>query len=129
LKLLLLITPPKIIKAMSSSIIKMNNFGFYDPFRPRSKKQRQRDQIRQNFRKGRAGEDQVRMKYMMRGYEVERTGRGSDFRVRRRDPFTGRVNESKLVEVKTGGAELSGLQRKTKKKGNYKVERAAPWWY
>ena len=107
----------------------MIDFDFYDPFKPRSKKQRQRDQIRQNFRKGRAGEDQVRMKYMMQGYEVERTGRGSDFRVRKRDPFTGRVRESKLVEVKTGRADLSDLQRKTKKKSNYKVERVDPWWY
>ncbi len=115
---------------MLYSIVRMNDFSFYDTFKPQSKKQRQKDQIKENFRKGRAGEDQIRMKYMMQGYEVERTGRGSDFRVRKRDLFTGRVTESKLVEVKTGSADLSNLQRKTKKKkSNYKVERVDPWRY
>lgn len=103
-------------------------FDFSDPFKPRSKKQRMKDQIRDNYRKGKVGEDQVRMRYAIMGYEVERTGRGSDFRVRKRD-FTGRVRESRLVEVKTGRSDLSDLQRKTKKKGNYKVERVDPWWF
>lgn len=96
----------------------------------KSKKQRKREQIRESQRKGRAGEEIVRMNYELGGYEVERTGKGSDFRVRRRDLLTGRVVESKLIEVKTGEAKLSELQRKTKKKKRkYKVERAEPLFY
>ncbi len=47
----------------------------------------------------------------MRGWEVERTGICSDFRVRKRDPFTGREVESKLVEVKSGNDKPSDLQK------------------
>lgn len=103
---------------------------FYDPFKPRSKKQRQRDQIRQSQRKGRAGEDQVRTQYMIQGYKMERTGKGHDFKATRKNFFTGRT-ETKYVEVKTGNAQLSPLQQKTKKKhkGHYVEERVEPWWY
>ena len=94
------------------------------------KKQLKREVIEENRRKGKAGEDAVVMKYQMAGYEVERTGHGHDFRVRKRNPITGRVTESKLIEVKTGKAKLSELQKKTKKKKrNYKVERVDPWFY
>jgi len=55
---------------------------------------------------------------MSRGFKVERTGRGSDFRVK--DPRTGR---SRLIEVKSGNAKLSPLQQKTKKRQRTKVER------
>lgn len=82
--------------------------------RKRSTKAIKRDVIAQNRRRGRDGEEVAKMQLAMQGYEVERTGRGSDFRARRRDVFTGRVVESKLVEVKTGNAKLSRLQRKTK---------------
>ena len=93
----------------------------------KSKKQRKRDVLAENRAKGRAGERLVAMKYGLGGYEVERTGKGHDFRVRRRHPLTGRVVESKVVEVKTGKAQLSELQRKAKKKKrNYKVERVDP---
>jgi len=93
----------------------------------KSKKQRKREVLVENRAKGRAGERLVTMKYALRGYEVERTSKGHDFRVRRRNPFTGKVVESKVVEVKTGEAHLSKLQRKTKKKKkNYKVERVDP---
>ena len=61
------------------------------------------------------------------GKEVVRTGRGSDYRERKRDPWTGRVTSSRLVEVKSGKAKLSKLQRKTKKrKSNYTVKRVNP---
>ena len=99
-------------------------------FRPKTKRQRQRETIRRNQRKGQAAEDLVRMNYALRGYEVERTRKGSDFRVRRRDLFTGKVVESKLIEVKSGKSKLSKLQQKTKrKKSNYKVERVEPFLY
>lgn len=106
-------------------------FRDYDIFgRKKSKKQRKREILAENRAKGRAGEDIVRMKYALQGYEVERTAKGSDFRVRRRDLFTGRVVERKVVEVKTGKAGLSKLQKKTKKrKKRYKVERVEPLFY
>lgn len=94
---------------------------------PISKKEKKRMVIRENRRKGKIAEDIVKMSYILRGYEVERTGRGHDFRVRRRDLFTGRVIESKVIEVKSGKAKLSKLQQKIKKKkSNYKVERVEP---
>lgn len=80
-------------------------------------------QLDSNRFKGKIGESVVALSYMARGYEVEETGAGSDFRVRRRDPFTGRVVESKFVEVKTGSSRLSRLQMKMKRRGKYKVER------
>ncbi|MFB0504982.1 MAG: hypothetical protein ACETWE_14285 [Candidatus Bathyarchaeia archaeon] len=109
----------------------MSSYRDYDIFgRKKSKKQRTKERLAESQAKGKAGEDIVAMNYAMRGYEVERTGKGSDLRVRRRDPFTRRVTESKLVEVKTGKSRLSKLQKKTKKKkSNYKVERVDPLFY
>lgn len=89
-----------------------------------SKKLKKRLVLEENRIKGRLAEDIVKTRYFLSGYEVERTGKGHDFRVRKRDIFTGRVIESKLVEVKSGNAELSELQHKMKKrKSNYRVER------
>jgi len=109
----------------------MGFFGNYDIFgRKKSKRQRSRETLADSRAKGKAAEDWDAMSYSMRGYEVERTGRGSDFRVRRRDLFTGRVVENRLVEVKSGSARLSKLQKKTKrKKSNYKVDRVDPPFY
>ena len=106
-------------------------FDDYDIFgRKKSKKQKKREQLADNKAKGRAGEDAVALKYTLAGYEVERTGKGHDFRVRRRNLLTQRVVESKVVEVKTGDAKLSKLQKKKKKKkSNYKVERVNPTFY
>ncbi|MEM2947608.1 MAG: hypothetical protein QXN96_05170 [Candidatus Bathyarchaeia archaeon] len=95
----------------------------------KSKKQRKREVLEYNYTKGKIGEDLVAMKYTLMGYEVERTGRGSDFRVRKRDIF-GRVIESKVIEVKTGRSKLSKLQKKMKKKkSNYRVEKVDPLFY
>jgi len=111
-------------------MMEMSLFKDYDIFgRKKSKKQRTKERLAESRAKGKAGEDIVAMDYSMRGYEVERTGKGSDFRVRRRDLFTGRVTESKLVEVKTGKSGLSKLQKKTKKKKRLKVERVEPIFY
>ena len=105
-------------------------FGDYDIFgRTKSKKQKKRDILAENRARGRAGEDLVAVKYTLAGYEVERKHRGHDMRVRRRDVF-GRVVESRPVEVKTGRAGLSKLQKKTKKKkSNYRVEHVGPPFY
>jgi len=91
-----------------------------------SKKLKKKWVLEENKIKGKLAEDIVKTRYFLSGYEVERTGRGHDFRVRKRDIFTGRVIESKLIEVKSGSAELSELQHKMKKrKSNYKVERVS----
>ena len=89
-----------------------------------SERERRKALIRDNQRKGRIAEEIVRMRYMMMGYEVERTGRGHDFYVKKRDILTGKVIDRKFIEVKSGEAKLSKLQQKIKrKKNNYKVER------
>ena len=94
-----------------------------------SKKQIKREVIDENRKRGKAAENYYVMKARLSGYEVERTGKGHDFRVRKRDPFTGRVTYSGVREIKSGNAKLSRLQQKTKKKqSNYKVIREDSWW-
>jgi hypothetical protein len=64
----------------------------------------------------------------LEGYETKRTGRGSDYAERKVDPWTGKKGPKTLVEVKSGGAKLSRLQKKTKKKSSrYRVERGGIW--
>jgi hypothetical protein len=94
---------------------------------PESKKGKRQRISREIGRKGKAGEEIVRMNYALRGYKVERTGRGSDFHVVKRDVL-GRVVDSKDIEVKTGSSTLSELQGETKrrKREHYKVERVEP---
>ena len=86
--------------------------------------------IRANQIQGQTAENTFVMQQRLMGREVERTGRGSDFRVRERNPFTGKVTKSELVEVKSGGAELSKLQQRTKNKSShYKVVRIKQFAY
>jgi hypothetical protein len=96
-----------------------------------TKKQRKRRKLGEARRKGRAGEEAYKFGAMLRGVEVERTGRGHDYVERRKDLLTGRVRSTKYVEVKTGRAKLSKLQKKTKKKkkGAYKVVHEEPLIY
>ena len=93
--------------------------GFFNIF-----KKSKRQQIRDNADQGREGEAQVRSKYEMNGYDVKRTGPGADYRVTKRNWLTGK-KVTKYVEVKTGNAKLSPLQKKKRKQygGSYKVER------
>ena len=80
-----------------------------------SKKQRKREVLEENVRRGKAAEDSRRFQHEIAGREVERTGRGSDFRVRVRNPFTGEVGRWKHEEVKSSDtAPISKLQRKKK---------------
>ena len=108
---------------MCYSIIGM--IDFYDPFKPRSKKQRKADQIRRNAYQGQRAEDMAMMRARLQGKEVERTGQGHDFIARDRDLFTGRVRRTEYHEVKSGGSKLSPLQQKMKKKkgSHYVVDR------
>lgn len=83
-----------------------------------------RQTIRKNAAKGAAAERQVARKYRKAGYSVKRTGRGHDLMATKRNKSTGRVTR-KCVEVKSGNARLSKLQRSKKKKYGrlYVVER------
>lgn len=52
------------------------------------------------------GDDQL----IIQGYEIERTGKGSDRRIVKRDVW-GNIVEAKLIDHKTGDAELSEYQK------------------
>ena len=105
-------------------IVKTDMFG-----KKITKRQIKREVIEENRRRGKAAEDSYVMKARLSGYEVERTGKGHDFRVRKGDPFTGKVTYSGVREIKSGNSKLSKLQQKTKKKqSNYKVVRENSWW-
>ena len=59
-------------------------------------------------------------------YDVERTGKGHDYKRVQRNIITG-SKKTEYIEVKSGDAKLSPLQKKTKKKKrNYKVVREDP---
>lgn len=99
----------------------------------RTKKER----IRNNKFRGKTKERQDMQNYRLRGYEVTRTGIGSDFEAKWINPFnivnpfTGRKKQNKnlIVESKAGKSKLSKLQRKEAKKHprRYKIERN-PYW-
>ena len=83
----------------------------------RSKRQVRRDVLDANVRRGRAAEDQFVTTQRLMGNEVERTGKGSDYRVRKVNPWTGERGKAKLIEVKSSRtAKVSPLQRKSKAK-------------
>jgi len=98
--------------------------------RKKSKKAKQRENLERNIRKGELAEDLAVTSHVVQGHEIERTGKGHDFRVRERDIF-GRVTKTYPLEIKSSKkAPLSPLQKKTKKKkSNYKVERYEPTFY
>ena len=86
-------------------------------FGKRSKKQVKRETLAENVRKGRAAEEQFVMQQRLMGREVERTGRGSDFRVRERDPLTGKTTRTYTREIKSSEtAPMSELQKKKRTK-------------
>ena len=91
-------------------------------FGKKSKKQVKRDILEENRRKGRAAEDTVRFQYEIQGWQVEKTNKGPDFRMKRPNYFTGKT-EYKKVEVKSGNAHLSEYQKKVRKKSGFSVER------
>lgn len=88
--------------------------------------------MNKNKRKGRAAEKEFEIQMALRGKEVIPTGRGHDYKVRTRDPLTGRVKKTKYYEIKSSkNAPVSKLQKKIKKKkkGNYQVRRIDPFFY
>ena len=103
--------------------------GFGNLFRGPTKKEQNREHMRRVQDQGKSGEDQVRTKWQIRGYEIERTGRGHDFYARKRDPLTNRVVDSKYIEAKSGDhARPSKLQEKMKRKygSRYVVDNVDP---
>ena len=95
-----------------------------------SKREIKRDVIAENRCKGRDAEQSYRTRAQMAGYEVERTGRGHDFKIRKRDPLTGKVIYTGYREIKSGNAKPSKLQNKVRRnKSNYRVIREDnPFW-
>lgn len=102
----------------------------YNIWKKPSKKVRKRRQLEENIRKGRSGERQAELELNLQGWNLRKTGRGSDYEGTRYNWVTGRT-EKKHFEIKTGGARLSKLQKKTKKKkkGRYKEYRTEPFFY
>lgn len=66
--------------------------------------------------KGKWAEESFKTEMQVKGYDVERTGHGSDYKARKRNLLTGKVGKEKHYEVKSGNAKLSPLQRKKKRK-------------
>jgi len=102
-----------------------NTIKAIEGFKKELTRQKKRQVLSENIVRGKMGEEMIRQKYLMKGYDVERTPKGKDFTARKRNFLTGRVTSTKHVEVKTGKARLSKLQQQTKnqKKSNYKIER------
>jgi hypothetical protein len=99
-------------------------------FGSQSEKDRKREQMQRNSRKGKAAENQVRTELQMEGYEVERTHEGADFNAKKRDLLTGEVVEEKKVEVKSGRASLTEKQKREKRNSdNYEVRRRDPLFF
>ncbi|MFA4820279.1 MAG: hypothetical protein WC613_04970 [Candidatus Aenigmatarchaeota archaeon] len=99
--------------------------------RPIPKREIKRQVLEENKARGCAAENAFVMRSQLDGYEVERTGRGHDFKLRRRDILTGKVTRTEYAEVKSSPtAPVSRLQKKTKKKTkNYRVVREQPWFF
>lgn len=99
---------------------------FWDKKTPSEIKQ---DVIEENRKNGRQAEREVKLKYNLRGYSMERKHTGEDFVARKRKyVITGPVVRTKHIEVKSGNSDLTDLQKKMKKKkSNYKIEKHDPW--
>lgn len=96
--------------------------------RKKSKKTLKKEILAENRQNGKSGEDTYRVIAMANGEELERAPHGKDFISRKRNPFTGKVERTTHIEIKTGKAKLSKLQQKTKKqKRNYKIIRVNPF--
>ena len=99
--------------------------GTYD-FVFGNKKDRKRYTIAQNRERGKMSEVMFELGERASGREVIRTGKGHDYKVVSRNPWTNKVTKTEYVEVKSSRkAPVSKLQKKTMKKmkGRYKVVR------
>ena len=100
--------------------------GIFDQFERNVSKARKRSTLSVNKSKGKMAESAFEGTQSMMGNTVTRTGRGHDYKVTHRHPFTGEYEGTSYHEVKSGNSKLSKLQKKTKKKmgPKYKVERS-----
>ncbi len=113
------------LRDIFGKIIKTDAFGRKVPI-----KEIRREILIENKRRGKAGENKYIMRARLAGYEVERTGRGSDFRIRKREICTNKVTYTGLREIKTGNAKPSKLQQSVRKKqSNYKVIKENPMFW
>jgi hypothetical protein len=94
---------------------------------PKTRKGKKRATLQESKITGKAAEEIIKSKYELYGYSVKRTPKGKDYDVVLRNPVTSRVIEHKQIEVKSGKAKLSPLQKETQKqhRGSYKVERVS----
>lgn len=112
--------PPKNIKTTKTLLHRGIKMGIWDEM----KKSKKRMTLAMNKTRGSMAEQNYATGRTMQGYEVERTGRGSDYKERKVDFLTGRRGPPTYVEVKSGNAHLSELQKKTKKRtSKYREER------
>ena len=58
----------------------------------------------------------------MMGNTVTRTGRGHDYKVTHRHPFTGEYEGTSYHEVKSGNSKLSKLQKRQRKKWDQNIK-------
>ena len=100
--------------------------GLLDDYKKNVTKVKKRYTLESNKLKGKLSEDSFATQQRMMGNDVTRTGRGHDYKVTHRHPFTGEYQGTTYHEIKTGNSELSDLQKATKKKmgSRYKVERS-----
>ena len=70
---------------------------------------RRRRRLEENKNQGHWGELYGDDQLIIQGYEIEETGKGSDRHIVKRDIF-GNILEDKLIDYKTGDAELSEYQ-------------------
>ena len=80
------------------------------------KRSHKREILEENKQRGKAGEELYKINSILRGVEIQRTGKGSDFKERpMRFPWQ-KPTKWRKVDVKTGDAKLSKLQKKNKTK-------------
>jgi len=97
---------------------------FEDIFK-KSKKEKLRDRLIENKRQGLTAENSYRTKAFTEGKKLIRTGKGHDFVAQQVDVFGKTFGKKTFIEVKSGKAKQSKLQKETqaKNKDNYQVER------
>lgn len=87
-----------------------------DDYEKEAEKLRKRQQLAVNKLQGDLAESTYVTDRTLKGHEVKRTGKGSDYEERKSYFLSRRKGPKKLVEVKSGGAKQSKLQKKTQKK-------------
>ncbi len=94
--------------------------GLFDEIR----KAKKRRTLLESRTRGKWGETAFAASAELRGQNPRRSPTGRDFIITEGNPITGKGRRNVSIEVKTGGARLSPLQKRYKKKiKNYRVVR------